>query len=168
MRDVQAGPDFRRMPIQKVGIRNIRYPVTVRDKSRETQETVASVTLSVNLPHSYRGTHMSRFVEVLDKFRDEVSYHTLEHDSHGDPQGPARGGVPHRDALPVFPADEGARLGAGVPHVLRLHDLGSLRLAPRDRHARRRARAHPLPLLARDLEGLRAQPARHRVHRRWA
>jgi hypothetical protein len=39
---------------------------------------VASVTLSVNLPHSYRGTHMSRFIEVLDKFRDEVSYHTLE------------------------------------------------------------------------------------------
>jgi GTP cyclohydrolase IB len=78
MRDVQAGPDFRRMPIQKVGIRNIRYPVTVRDKSRETQATVATLTLSVNLPHSYRGTHMSRFVEVLEKFRDEVSYHTLE------------------------------------------------------------------------------------------
>jgi GTP cyclohydrolase I len=78
MRDVQASPDFRNMPIQKVGIRNIRYPVTVRDKSREKQETVANVTLSVNLPHSYRGTHMSRFVEVLDRFRGEVSYHTLE------------------------------------------------------------------------------------------
>jgi GTP cyclohydrolase I len=78
MRDVQASPDFRNLPIQKVGIRNIRYPVTVRDKSREKQETVANVTLSVNLPHSYRGTHMSRFVEVLDRFRGEVSYHTLE------------------------------------------------------------------------------------------
>ena len=42
MKDVQAGPDFRRMPIQKVGIRNIRYPVTVRDKSREKQQTVAT------------------------------------------------------------------------------------------------------------------------------
>jgi GTP cyclohydrolase I len=66
------------MPIQKVGIRDIRYPVTVRDKSRETQQTVASLTLSVNLPHSDRGTHMSRFVEVLEGFRGEVSYHTIE------------------------------------------------------------------------------------------
>jgi GTP cyclohydrolase I len=78
MRDVQSSPDSRNLPIQKVGIRHIRYPVTVRDKSREKQETVASVTLSVNLPDSYRGTHMSRFVEVLDRFREEVSYHTLD------------------------------------------------------------------------------------------
>ncbi|HVO39254.1 MAG TPA: GTP cyclohydrolase FolE2 [Spirochaetia bacterium] len=78
MKDVQSGPDHRNMPIQKVGIRNIRYPITVRDKSRETQDTVASLTLSVNLPHSYRGTHMSRFIEVLDRFKSEVSYHTLD------------------------------------------------------------------------------------------
>ena len=66
------------MPIQKVGIRNIRYPITVRDKSRETQQTVANVTLSVNLPHTNRGTHMSRFVEVLDRFKNEVSYQSLD------------------------------------------------------------------------------------------
>jgi GTP cyclohydrolase I len=78
MIDVQNGPDHRKVPIQKVGIRDIRYPITVRDKSREKQETVASVSLSVNLPHTDRGTHMSRFVEVLDRFKDEVSYHTLD------------------------------------------------------------------------------------------
>jgi len=78
MKDIQASADFRRVPIQKVGIRDIRYPVTVRDKSRERQDTVARVSLSVNLPHNYRGTHMSRFVEVLDRFREEVSYHTLD------------------------------------------------------------------------------------------
>jgi GTP cyclohydrolase I len=78
MKDIQSSPDFRNMPIQKVGIRNIRYPVTVRDKSRETQQTVASVTLSVNLPHADRGTHMSRFVEVFDRFRNEVSYQSLD------------------------------------------------------------------------------------------
>ena len=66
------------MPIQKVGIRHIRYPITVRDKSREKQETVANVTLSVNLPHTNRGTHMSRFVEVLDRFKNEVSYQSLD------------------------------------------------------------------------------------------
>jgi GTP cyclohydrolase I len=78
MIDVQSAPDFRNVPIQKVGIRGIRYPITVRDKRREKQETVASVSLSVNLPHSDRGTHMSRFVEVLDRFKNEVSYRSLD------------------------------------------------------------------------------------------
>jgi GTP cyclohydrolase I len=78
MIDVQSAPDFRNVPIQKVGIRGIRYPITVRDKRREKQETVANVSLFVNLPHSDRGTHMSRFVEVLDRFKDEVSYQSLD------------------------------------------------------------------------------------------
>ena len=78
MKDVQGSEDFRNVPIQKVGIRQIRYPITVRDKSRQKQETVANVTLSVNLPHAHRGTHMSRFVEVLDRFKDEVSYQSLD------------------------------------------------------------------------------------------
>jgi GTP cyclohydrolase IB len=78
LKDVQSSPDFRNMPIQKVGIRQIRYPITVRDKSRDTQQTVANVSLSVNLPHTNRGTHMSRFVEVLDRFKNEVSYQSLD------------------------------------------------------------------------------------------
>ena len=78
MKDIQSSADFRNLPIQKVGIRNIRYPITVRDKSRETQQTVANVSLSVNLPHTNRGTHMSRFVEVLDRFKNEVSYQSLD------------------------------------------------------------------------------------------
>ncbi len=78
MVDVQGSPDGRKIAIQKVGIRGIRYPITVRDKNREKQETVATVSLSVSLPHHYRGTHMSRFVEVLDRFKNEVSYHTLD------------------------------------------------------------------------------------------
>ena len=78
LKDVQGSPDFRKMPIEKVGIRNIRYPITVRDKSNEKQQTVADVSLSVNLPHTNRGTHMSRFIEVLDRFRNEVSYQSLD------------------------------------------------------------------------------------------
>jgi GTP cyclohydrolase I len=78
MKDVQGGPDFRKMPIEKVGIRNIRYPITVRDKNNERQQTVADVSLSVNLPHTNRGTHMSRFIEVLDRFKNEVSYQSLD------------------------------------------------------------------------------------------
>jgi len=78
MKDVQGGPDYRNTPIQKVGIRHIRYPITVRDKNREKQDTVANLTMSVNLPHNFRGTHMSRLIEVLDRFKNEVSYHTLD------------------------------------------------------------------------------------------
>jgi GTP cyclohydrolase I len=78
MKDVQGGPDHRGMPIEQVGIRGLRYPITVRDRSAERQHTVASVSLGVNLPHHYRGTHMSRFVEVLDRHASEISYHTLE------------------------------------------------------------------------------------------
>jgi GTP cyclohydrolase IB len=78
MIDLQSSADDRNIPIQKVGIRGIRYPITVRDKSRVKQETVATLSLSVNLPHDYRGTHMSRFIEVLEGFKSEVSYHTLD------------------------------------------------------------------------------------------
>jgi GTP cyclohydrolase I len=78
MKDVQGSPDYRKVPIQKVGIRNIRYPITVRDKSHEKQSTVANVSLSVNLPHTNRGTHMSRLVAVLDRFKNEVSYQALD------------------------------------------------------------------------------------------
>lgn len=78
MVDLQSTTDHRNIPIQKVGIRGIRYPITIRDRSREKQDTVATLSLSVNLPHNYRGTHMSRFVEVLEGFKSEVSYHTLD------------------------------------------------------------------------------------------
>jgi len=76
--DLQSSADHRNIPIQKVGIRGIRYPITVRDRSQEKQETVATLSLSVNLPHNYRGTHMSRFIEVLEGFKREVSYQTLD------------------------------------------------------------------------------------------
>jgi len=68
MTDVQNQPDHRRLEIDKVGVKDIRYPITVRDKREGTQQTVASINMYVNLPHSYKGTHMSRFVELLAEF----------------------------------------------------------------------------------------------------
>ena len=65
MIDVQSQKDYRRIEIDKVGVKNIRYPITVRDKENGTQQTVASITHVVNLPHDHKGTHISRFVEVL-------------------------------------------------------------------------------------------------------
>lgn len=73
MADVQNRPDTRNINIDKVGVKDIRYPVTVRDKAREAQRTVASVNMYVDLPHHYKGTHMSRFIEVLSHHRDSIS-----------------------------------------------------------------------------------------------
>lgn len=73
MKDTQNQRDHRNIPIDKVGIKNIRYPITVMDKQNSRQNTVASINMYVDLPHEYKGTHMSRFVEMLHLFRPEVS-----------------------------------------------------------------------------------------------
>lgn len=73
MQDVQNQRDYRNIPIDKVGIKNLKYPITVRDKREGYQPTVATINMYVSLPHKHRGTHMSRFVELLHLFRPEVS-----------------------------------------------------------------------------------------------
>jgi len=73
MQDVQNQRDYRNIPIDRVGIKNLKYPITVRDKREGHQPTVATINMYVNLPHRDRGTHMSRFVEMLHLFRPEVS-----------------------------------------------------------------------------------------------
>ena len=73
MQDVQNQRDHRNIPIDRVGIKNLKYPITVRDKREGYQPTVATIDMYVNLPHKDRGTHMSRFVEMLHLFRPEVS-----------------------------------------------------------------------------------------------
>ncbi len=73
MKDIQNERDHRRIPIDKVGIKNLRYPITVLDKEKGFQNTVATINMYVDLPHRDKGTHMSRFVEILHLFRPEVS-----------------------------------------------------------------------------------------------
>lgn len=73
MIDVQNQRDHRNIDIQKVGIKNIRYPITVLDKTNGTQNTVASINMYVNLPRQFKGTHMSRFVEVLNAHRHQIN-----------------------------------------------------------------------------------------------
>ena len=73
MKDIQNQPDYRNMTIDKVGIKNLRYPIKVLDRKEGLQHTVATINMYVDLPHEYKGTHMSRFVEMLHLFRDEVS-----------------------------------------------------------------------------------------------
>jgi len=73
MKDVQSQPDYRRIPIDKVGIKNLRYPITVRDRRDGFQHTIAAINMFVDLPHDNKGTHMSRFVELLHLLRPDVS-----------------------------------------------------------------------------------------------
>ncbi len=77
MQDMQSAYDDRELPIDLVGVTGLRYPVTVRDKARRRQKTIAELSLSVSLPHHYKGTHMSRFVEVVHEHRDQVDMETL-------------------------------------------------------------------------------------------
>ena len=65
--DTQNLPDHREVAIDRVGVTNLRFPIQVRDKAHAIQNTVATVALTVDLPHHFKGTHMSRFVEVLNE-----------------------------------------------------------------------------------------------------
>ncbi|MEE9613877.1 MAG: GTP cyclohydrolase FolE2 [Thermodesulfobacteriota bacterium] len=73
LRDVQSEPDTRNIGIDKVGVKDVRYPVCVRDKKNKIQHTIASINMYVDLPHQFKGTHMSRFVEILNEHRREIS-----------------------------------------------------------------------------------------------
>src|SRR5205807_7865457 len=68
--DVQGRADTRRLPINRVGIKDIRHPVRVKDRSAGEQHTIANFNMYVSLPHNFKGTHMSRFVEILHGERE--------------------------------------------------------------------------------------------------
>ncbi|MDD2318437.1 MAG: GTP cyclohydrolase FolE2 [Geobacteraceae bacterium] len=78
MRDVQKTPDFRKLAINKVGVKDISYPIVVMDKNDAYQHTVARVNMYVDLPHHFKGTHMSRFVEILNAHRKEMALDKME------------------------------------------------------------------------------------------
>jgi GTP cyclohydrolase IB len=71
--DVQGHADSRQLPINKVGIKDVYHPVRVKDRSRGEQHTIANFNMYVALPHNFKGTHMSRFVEVLHRNEREIS-----------------------------------------------------------------------------------------------
>jgi len=77
MKDIQSQRDHRRINIQKVGVKDITYPVMVLDKAKKLQRTVASFNMYVNLPHRFKGTHMSRFIEILNQFHGHFDIKNL-------------------------------------------------------------------------------------------
>jgi GTP cyclohydrolase IB len=76
--DVQGSADSRRLAIDKVGIKAIRHPVRVADRDGGVQHTIATFNMYVGLPHNFKGTHMSRFVEILNSQEREVSVESFE------------------------------------------------------------------------------------------
>ena len=64
MKDVQNSADTRGIAIDQVGITNLRYPISVKDRDGKPMATVADISMSVHLPHHFKGTHMSRFLEI--------------------------------------------------------------------------------------------------------
>ncbi len=77
MKDIQNHKDYRNIDIDQVGVKGIRYPITVRDKDMGKQQTVAEISMYVNLPRYYKGTHMSRFVEILTAHSRRISIQNL-------------------------------------------------------------------------------------------
>jgi len=78
LHDVQRRSDTRNIPIDKVGVKDISYPVVVMDKQKKFQHTVSRINMYVDLPHHFKGTHMSRFVEILNTYREEIALDKLE------------------------------------------------------------------------------------------
>ncbi|HEA25686.1 MAG TPA: GTP cyclohydrolase I FolE2 [Ectothiorhodospiraceae bacterium] len=71
--DVQNSADTRQIAINKVGIKSVRHPVRIQDRNGGDQYTVANFNMYVNLPHNFKGTHMSRFVEIINNHEREIS-----------------------------------------------------------------------------------------------
>jgi GTP cyclohydrolase I len=72
LRDRQSERDHRQLAIDKVGVRNLRFPIQVRDKAHAVQNTVATIGMFVDLPEEFKGTHMSRFIEALNAHGDII------------------------------------------------------------------------------------------------
>lgn len=77
MIDIQNQVDHRNIEIEKVGVKNIKYPIVVLDRKNKTQHTIATVNMYVKLPHHFKGTHMSRFIEILNDYKGSINLKTL-------------------------------------------------------------------------------------------
>jgi len=78
LHDKQSEPDYRELRIDKVGVRGMRFPIQVRDKARAFQNTVATIGMFVDLPKEFKGTHMSRFIEVLNAHGNTIHVQNIE------------------------------------------------------------------------------------------
>ncbi len=78
MVDVQNLADERNINIKKVGVKGIKYPILVLDRANGVQHVNATINMYVNLPHHFKGTHMSRFIEILNEYRGKINIKTFK------------------------------------------------------------------------------------------
>src|SRR5215470_10402500 len=76
--DVQSAPDSRKLAIDQVGIKAIRHPIRIMERGGQVQHTIASFNMYVSLPHHFKGTHMSRFVEILSAQERELTVESFK------------------------------------------------------------------------------------------
>jgi GTP cyclohydrolase I len=77
LKDVQNRRDRRKIHVQKAGIKDLKYPIAVLDRENKVQHTVANICMYVDLPHHFKGTHMSRFVEILNESHGNISLRNI-------------------------------------------------------------------------------------------
>lgn len=82
LRDTQSEPDHRRIHIDRVGVKNLRFPLQIAIGADDLQSTIATVQMTVDLPHHFKGTHMSRFLEVLQAHGPVLHPEDIEHLLH--------------------------------------------------------------------------------------
>jgi GTP cyclohydrolase I len=77
MNDVQKEVAKHEVDIDKVGVKGVKYPIVVLDKKNKNQSTIATINMYVDLPRGFRGTHMSRFIEILDRHKGRMTFHNI-------------------------------------------------------------------------------------------
>jgi len=78
MNDIQKEAAEHEVDLEKVGVKGVKYPIVVLDKKNKTQHTVATINMYVDLPRHFRGTHMSRFIEILNRHRGQMTLHNID------------------------------------------------------------------------------------------
>jgi len=79
LKDVQSQRDFRNININKVGVKGVKYPITLLDKKNGLQHTIADINMYVLLPSKFKGTHMSRFIEIINENKNEINIKKISH-----------------------------------------------------------------------------------------
>ena len=119
LHDKQSERDHRELRIDKVGVRGLRFPIQVRDKARSVQNTVATIGMFVDLPKEFKGTHMSRFIEVLNAHGNVIHVENIT-DILRSLQKKLNAATSHLEIeFPVFHVQELAGVAAGKPDGLR-------------------------------------------------
>ena len=146
---------------------DLRCPIVVLDRQFQKQQTVATLTMSVNLPHHFKGTHMSRFVEVLNEHRGEVTMRTLPAILQDLKQRLQAESARIRVAFPYFLERTAPASGARALMDYECSFVGDLNGGTRRfRSGCPRPGHEPLPVQQSHQRLRRAQPARAHLNRR--